>query len=143
MNPAIRELVSERANGLCEYCRIPFLWSNDLFDVEHIRPKKHGGTDDLNNLAWSCSSCNAYKAAAVEATDPLTGEFAPFFHPRNDRWQDHFAWSEDSLFIRGLTPTGRAVAERLHVNREQIINLRSALVAVGVHPPTDLWNDII
>lgn len=137
MNPTIRERVAERANRVCEYCRVPFLWSNDLFDVEHIHPKKHGGTDDLENVAWSCSSCNAHKAAAVEAIDPLTGEPAPFFHPHTDQWRDHFAWSEDWLYIRGQTPTGRAMVERLHLNRQQIINLRSALVAVGVHPPSE------
>ena len=29
--------------------------------VEHIVPKNHGGTDDVENLAVACSRCNAEK----------------------------------------------------------------------------------
>ncbi len=137
MNRAVREQVAERANHPCEYCRVPFHWSNDLFDVEHIQPRKLGGTDDLENLAWSCSSCNAHKATATEAIDPDTGEPVPFFHPRTDTWRVHFAWDVSRLYIIGLTPTGRAMVERLLLNRQQLINLRFALIAVGVHPPAD------
>jgi hypothetical protein len=28
----------------------------------------------------------------MQVTDPLTGVEVPIFHPRRDRWADHFVW---------------------------------------------------
>jgi hypothetical protein len=59
MKPSTRTLIRARAGQRCEYCR---LHEDDLplypFHVEHILPKKHGGTDDPKGLAWSCHYCN-------------------------------------------------------------------------------------
>lgn len=32
-------------------------------EIDHIRPKKHGGTDDFRNLGLACVPCNVRKAA--------------------------------------------------------------------------------
>jgi len=34
--------------------------------VEHIIPKNHGGTDDLENLAVSCNNCNNFKGRTLD-----------------------------------------------------------------------------
>ena len=57
-------------------------------------------------------------------------------HPRQDVWHEHFVWSKDSLFLVGLTPTGRATIEALRLNRAGIINLRDALKLEGKHLPS-------
>lgn len=36
-----------------------WLWGN--LTIDHIKPKKHGGTDDNNNLAVACHCCNKLK----------------------------------------------------------------------------------
>lgn len=59
MDVATRETVHRRAGNCCEYCGLP----EDLsplasLHVEHIRPRKHGGTDELDNLALACIDCN-------------------------------------------------------------------------------------
>jgi hypothetical protein len=36
----------------------------------------------------------------------------------------------------GLTAIGRATVETLHLNREELVNLRQILYAMGEHPPT-------
>jgi hypothetical protein len=59
------------------------------------------------------------------------------FHPRRDRWADHFAWTDDGTRILGLTPTGRATVEALRLNREPLVNLRRVLVQAGEHPPEE------
>lgn len=67
--------------------------------------------------------------------DPLSGDEAPLYHPRKQRWEDHFVWSADSLEVIGLSRTGRATTETLCLNRRNIRNLRRLLIAVGEHPP--------
>ena len=131
----IRQTVAERAHGCCEYCQSQQTFSHDDFSVEHISPRAHGGTSALDNLALSCQGCNNRKFTAAAAPDPLTGEPAPLFHPRQHRWLDHFAWTDDFAQIAGLTPTGRATVERLQLNRPHLVNLRRALRVAGKHPP--------
>ena len=58
----IRTQVRERAHNACEYCH---LHQDDsplaTLHVEHIVPKVHGGTDNLDNLALACIDCNLHK----------------------------------------------------------------------------------
>jgi HNH endonuclease len=116
--------ISERAGGRCEYCRCPAAYSPDPFSVEHIHPWSAGGATHLSNLALSCLGCNNLKYNHIEARDPLTGEIVPLYNPRKDRWEEHFAWSEEIIEIVGCTPRGRATVERLQLNRPGVINLR-------------------
>jgi len=132
---ALKQAVAERAHGCCEYCVSQVDYSPDPFSGEHIRPRSLGGTDELDNLAYSCLGCNYKKFTSVDAIDPFTKQRVFLFHPRHDRWEEHFAWSEDFTLIRGITPTGRATVEKLDLNREGVVNLRRALVAFRKHPP--------
>lgn len=50
----IRRKVKERAKSRCEYCRIHEGDSFLTFEVEHIISQKHGGGDELENLAYAC-----------------------------------------------------------------------------------------
>jgi len=88
----------------------------------------------VENLAFSCG-CNSYKSDQTRAPDPLTGRLVPLFHPRRQRWSRHFRWSDDVSIIIGLTATGRATVEALHLNRVELLNLRRALLAIAEHPP--------
>lgn len=135
ISTAIKRVVFERANGCCEYCRCLAAFSNQPFSIEHILPKIKGGSNDLNNLALSCSGCNGYKYTKTLATDPLTLLSVPLFHPRQSDWQEHFAWGAQFVKIIGLTPTGRATIEALRLNRDELCNLRVALLLLGEHPP--------
>jgi len=132
---ALKQAVFDRAHGCCEYCVSQAAYSSDPFSGEHIIPRSRGGTDELENLANSCLGCNYRKFISLDAIDPLTGERVPLYHPCRDRWDDHFAWSEDFTLIEGRTPTGRATVEKLQLNREGVVNLRRVLVASKKHPP--------
>lgn len=133
----IRQQVVERARHCCEHCQSQLTYSADSFSVEHIVPRSKGGSDNLFNLALACQRCNNAKFVATEATDPLTGQVAPLFHPRNDEWASHFRWSHDLLRLQGISPTGRATIERLRLNREGVVNLRRVLRDAGEHPIQD------
>ena len=131
----LRRQVRERANGLCEYCLCPDHLISAPFHCEHIQPRNAGGETALDNLAWSCPSCNGNKYTYTHAIDPKTGRRVPLFHPRRQQWKRHFQWRADFISIVGRTQTGRATVEALKMNRTTLINLRRILHIVGEHPP--------
>jgi hypothetical protein len=59
------------------------------------------------------------------------------FNPRQQRWHDHFAWSDNATRISGLTACGRATIAALQMNRFGVVNLRQLLVDTGRHPPEE------
>lgn len=132
-----REAVRSRARGLCEYCRSQERFATQSFAVEHITPVQAGGDSDPDNLAFACQGCNNHKYTRIEAVDPVTAKMVALFHPRRDRWRDHFIWSHDFTRIVGLTAKGRATIEALRLNRPGLVNLRRALFRNGQHPPPE------
>lgn len=107
-----RRNVAVRALFLCEYCRSPEAVSLQSFAVEHITPVSRKGSSALDNLAYSCQGCNSHKYTRTVGVDPLTEEAARLFHPRRDRWHEHFAWSPDSVFLIGLSPSAALPSKR-------------------------------
>ena len=89
MNPHHPE-VSARAGERCEYCRAPEQAFNFAFEAEHVVPSIKGGDDDETNWALACRAYNVHKGAVVEAADPHSGQIVRLFHPRTDRWAEHF-----------------------------------------------------
>lgn len=125
----------QRAGGCCEYCLSQLHFSPDPFSVEHILPLAKGGSEKLDNLALSCQGCNNHKYTNTSAVDPVTGQAAPLYHPRQDYWAEHFAWSDNCERLIGLTPTGRVTIACLQLNRKGVVNLLQALYLIGRHPP--------
>ena len=132
-----RRRVFLRANGCCEYCRSQARFALQSFSVDHIVPRNAGGLDDLNNLALACQGCNSHKYTRTYARDPVSGATARLYHPRRDRWSEHFAWNEDFTLILGLSASGRATVEVLQLNRSSVVNLRRLLYQAGEHPPLE------
>lgn len=62
-----RELDGEQVlEGKCIHCQRKLVLRADGTPIngatlEHIVPKNHGGTDDLENLAIACARCNSEK----------------------------------------------------------------------------------
>ena len=129
-----RNLVAERAHHCCEYCYSPQDFSPDPFCIEHLIPLAHGGTDAPGNLAFACQGCNNYKYTSASAIDPVTGETVTLYHPRVDKWPDHFMWGREYQIIIGLTAKGRATVEKLRLNRDSVVNLRRVLYLTDEHP---------
>jgi 5-methylcytosine-specific restriction endonuclease McrA len=130
-----KEAVRSRARGICEYCYSQESFATQSFSVEHIIPLQAGGGEGEENLAFACQGCNNHKYTRTAAIDPVTDELVRLFHPRVDRWDDHFIWSHDFTRIVGLTPSGRATVQVLQLNRAGLVNLRRALFRSGEHPP--------
>jgi hypothetical protein len=129
----MRVQVSARAEYRCEYCHLPTRGQVATFPIDHIIPRSQGGTNDPSNLALTCPHCNAYKWTAIEGLDPDTGQPACFFHPRQDRWADHFAWSSANTGeLLGKTPTGRSTIVGLRINDSDMLALRQLLAELGL-----------
>jgi len=125
-------VVWQRAGQRCEYC---LLHEDDAVlphEPDHIIAMQHGGKTVAENLALSCWDCNHVKGPNLSSVDPLTGEIAELFHPRRDRWADHFRL--DGASITGLTPKGRATAFLLQFNASDRIRQRGYLQDVGRYP---------
>jgi HNH endonuclease len=127
-----KSFVQKRAHHCCEYCKFPMSYSHDSFHIEHIIPLVLGGTNELINLALACDGCNSFKWGFIVGFDTITATTVSLFNPRQDIWNEHFAWNEDFSSIIGQTPTGRATVNLLQLNRSGLINIRRALVAFGV-----------
>lgn len=110
------------------------------FSTEHIIPVAKGGKTESENLALSCQGCNNHKYNKTEGYDPVSRQTAPLYHPRQQKWTEHFVWNEDSTMIIGVTPTGRATVSALHLNREGLVNLRRILHMAKKHPPRNPFN---
>jgi 5-methylcytosine-specific restriction endonuclease McrA len=84
ISEALRQLVTRRARGCCEYCRSQEAYATERFSVEHIQPRALGGLTVAENLALACQGCNGHKAAKTTAADPETNEMTVLFHPRQN-----------------------------------------------------------
>ena len=131
----IRSIVTVRADFKCEYCFSLEQYSSSRFAIEHIVPLSKLGSNDISNLALACHGCNLHKYDKMFGLDEETGLLHPLYHPRIDEWKAHFKWNEDYTLLLGLTPTGRATIETLHLNRFRLINQRLVFKKVGLHPP--------
>lgn len=123
MNESIREIVRSRALDRCEYCQ---LRQEDsplaALHVEHVIPKKHDGSSNIDNLALACIDCNLHKGPNLTGFDPETGELCRLFHPREQKWEIHFRWA--GIYIVGKTDVGRTTVKVLDMNSAEQIELR-------------------
>jgi HNH endonuclease len=131
----IQRLVLKASNGYCEYCWSPSDYTSAIYHFDHILPVVKGGKSLFANLAYSCNACNSYKSDRTHYLDSMTQQVCRLYHPRKDKWADHFQWSEDGLRIDSITPIGRVTVALLQMNRTSTMNLRQILQLVGLHPP--------
>jgi HNH endonuclease len=133
VNP-LYPVVAERAVYRCEYCHAPEAVFNFPFEVEHIFPQAHGGSDDLENLALSCHACNLFKSDFETRKDEASQAEVALFHPRRDAWEQHFGVDAEGAAIFGITPVGRATVARLQLNRPRHITARRRWIQLGLFP---------
>ncbi|MBL8864982.1 MAG: HNH endonuclease [Gemmataceae bacterium] len=130
MSRTLRQFVRERAGYRCEYCQLPdFAAPGALFHLEHVVARQHGGSDEIDNRAWSCHRCNFSKGPNLSGRDPITGEIVRLFNPRRQSWKRHFEWLGATLL--GRTRIGRATVAVLDINDPLRVELRQTLLDEG------------
>ena len=132
---ALREKITTQAHHQCGYCLTSEAIVGTPMESDHIIPQSLGGLTEEDNLWLACSLCNDHKSDRIAALDPLTDEIVRLFDPRQQVWQEHFAWAAEGDRIVGLTPVGRATVVALNLNRPSLVKARQAWVAVGWYPP--------
>jgi hypothetical protein len=129
MDAALERLVRKRANGRCEYCRLPQEASQIPFEIDHIRARKHHGPTVAGNLALTCIYCNGYKGPNLSGIDPATDRLTKLFHPRRHKWSYHFRYEGGTLI--GRTAIGRATIDVLRINLPNLVAIREVLIDDG------------
>jgi hypothetical protein len=130
MDPQLEQLVWQRANRRCEYCQFPAEIAQLPFQIDHIISQKLHGPTVAENLALSCERCNSHKGPL--AAGYLEGRHVPLFHPRKDRWSDHFEWH--GPYLVGKTDVGKVTIDVLAINLPYRVTLRAALIEEGIFP---------
>src|SRR4051794_29510176 len=132
MDRTLANQVRQRAEWVCEYCRMAQAFDPITFPIDHIISRQHGGRTVSENLALSCFDCNTYKGPNIAGIDPVGAALTRLFHPRSDAWNDHFEWK--GAMVVGKTAVGRTTIEVLSINRIERVATRAALIAEGVFP---------
>jgi hypothetical protein len=131
MDAATCRLVTERAEGRCEYCHLHRDHQAAVpLQIEHIIARQHRGDDSPENLALACLRCNLHKGTNLVGRDPETGAVTPLFHPRQHVWSEHFKLRDGQIVA--LTAIGLTTAALLQMNTPDRIDLRLDLVAAGL-----------
>ena len=125
IEPALRELVRVRAAGLCEYCRISERFTLAEHEIDRVIALKHGGQTIDGNLALCCAVCNRYKGSDIASIDPESGQLTPLFHPRVDRWDDHYRVRNGEIVA--LTAPGRLTVRLLRMNSAMRVRERQLM----------------
>ncbi|WP_271253937.1 HNH endonuclease [Pseudanabaena sp. Chao 1811] len=126
--------VSARANHHCEYCHAPELVFNFPFEVEHIIPISKQGTDNADNLALACRSCNLRKGSSTSVISPNSNIEVRLFNPRNDQWHQHFLADPESGIVNGITDIGKVTVEKLMMNSSSQLSARKLWIRLGLFP---------
>ena len=102
------------------------------FQIEHIISRKHGGSSELENLAFACVFCNRYKGSDIASLKPGPNELVRFYNPRTDRWREHFQLN--GVVIDSLTEIGEATARILQMNHDDQLLEREVLTRRKRYP---------
>jgi hypothetical protein len=129
VNSNLVRQVGQRATDRCEYCHLPAKFFPVTFHIDHITPRQHGGSTELDNLALACLHCNRHKGPNLAGLDSRDGTLVPLFHPRRDLWSDHFEWYDTMLI--GRTAIGRTTVTVLAMNAADFRAVRESLLAEG------------
>ena len=90
LTATLRQRLIQADDHRCAYCHTSQANSGSPMVVDHLPPLSKGGVTAFDNLCFACYRCNLFKGSRVTAIDPLSGEMAPLFDARRDRWDEHF-----------------------------------------------------
>jgi HNH endonuclease len=115
ISASLRRMISEQARGCCEYCLQPEFFAFSPHEIDHVIAEKHEGETTEENLALACKLCNTFKGSDIASIDPFTNDITPLYHPRRDRWSEHFQINEFEFIP--LTSKARTTIRLLQLNR--------------------------
>jgi HNH endonuclease len=119
VSPELREQVRQRAACACEFCGVTETDVGGGLTIDHFQPQSKGGSDGLENLIYSCASCNQYKQDYWQVS-----ESAPtLWNPRQDSASTHFVELDDGTVV-AISDVGTFTIRRLRLNRAPLVEYR-------------------
>ena len=83
-------------DGKCYYCGRQCIWwtyplgvtvPGDAFTIEHVVPKRRGGSLKFTNLVGACLSCNNNQDWKLRATEFIQSSCGGLIEPKEDIWE--------------------------------------------------------
>ena len=125
MNTQIdREAIRRLYNFRCGYCSVHEQETGSELEIDHFKPRSVGGTNELSNLVYSCTTCNRFKSN-FWPTDHSSTNTQRLLHPKQDNLATHIR-EEDNGYLTPLTKVGNYHIQRLRLNRKPLVALRRA-----------------
>jgi hypothetical protein len=135
MDDQLVAAVRQRAGYACEYCLLAEAYHPGPFEIDHVIPKQHGGSNTAGNLAYACLHCNRHKGPNLSGIDRTASrsKLVRLFNPHRHKWSRHFRW--DGPLLIGRTPIGRVTIGALAMNDPLRVALREERMEEGLFPP--------
>jgi hypothetical protein len=102
------------------------------FEIDHIVAQKHGGGNEIENLAYACPHCNQHKGTDIVTFVDNYNDVIRLFNPRIDDWHEHFETTKREVYSE--TKIGKATIKLLKINDVDLIILRGLLIELGRYP---------
>ena len=128
----IRRFVALRASHHCEYCHVHQDDSFLAFEIDHIISLKHGGGNEIENLALTCPHCNQHKGSDLTTILENYDDIIVLFNPRKEEWTEHFDTQNGEII--GKTRIGKATIKLLQLNQPDLLISRQILSQSGRYP---------
>lgn len=127
-----RRFVAQRANHRCEYCHVHQDDSFLGFEIDHIISLKHGGGNEIENLALACPHCNQHKGSDLTTILESYEDIIALFNPRKEEWTEHFDIQNGEILPK--TRIGKATIKLLKLNQPDLLISRQILSQSGRYP---------
>lgn len=116
-----RTAVRAAFGGRCGYCGVHETSVGGELEMDHFHPQAAGGSDDIENIVYACTTCNRFKGDYAPA--PGAPESLRLLHPLRDDLSAHIDETTLGRLV-GLTSRGWFHIQRLHLNRPQLVDRR-------------------
>ena len=126
-----RIFVARRAKYCCEYCRLHQTYLFLSFEIDHIISLKHGGGNELSNLAYACPHCNQHKGSDLTTFLNDYDDIVLLFNPRKHEWSEHFEAINGEIIAKSRI--GEASIKIFKFNEPDLLILRSILAEAGLY----------
>ena len=133
---AYRTLVTARAGGACEYCRLIEAAGGVTFHIKHILPLSQEGDTVISNFAFSCPGCNLAKGGRTIGRDHQ-GTTTRIFNPRAIEpsrvgWHLNFELDRKTGVIAARSSVGEATLDILNMNDSSRVFARKLQIQAGL-----------
>jgi HNH endonuclease len=122
VSEASRAAARNTYGGRCGYCGVSETAVGNELEIDHFHPLVAGGSDEEENLVYACTACNRFKGDYTPA--PGAPESLRLFHPKRDNLEGHIVETAQAR-LSGITARGWFHIQRLHLNRNQLVEMRS------------------